>query len=150
MALARSIEVIRGSVGGSRRLGGQVIAFGLRQEPVEADRGQARVLDHRLQLFPAGQGDVGNPGGESKTRLCSVDRAEPRLALAPRITDVTLTRRKELKAMVEDSGLETIGTHWLLAKTQGYYLTHPNAAVRRRTGDYLVALAELTRDLAAP
>ena len=25
--------------------------------------------------------------------------------------------------MVEDSGLATIGLHWLLAKTEGFYLT---------------------------
>jgi sugar phosphate isomerase/epimerase len=67
--------------------------------------------------------------------------------LAPSITGVTPTRRRELKAMVEDAGLITIGLHWLLAKTEGYYLTTPDEAIRRRTGDYLIALAEATRDL---
>ena len=41
----------------------------------------------------------------------------------------------------------TIGLHWLLAKTEGFYLTTPDEATRRRTGDYLIALAEATRDL---
>lgn len=67
--------------------------------------------------------------------------------LAPRIDDVAPARRKELRAMVADAGLETIGLHWLLAKTEGFYLTTPDAETRRRTGDYLVALAEATRDL---
>ncbi|WP_435015956.1 sugar phosphate isomerase/epimerase family protein [Tundrisphaera sp. TA3] len=67
--------------------------------------------------------------------------------LAPRITDVSPERRRELRSIVADSGLETIGLHWLLAKTEGFYLTTPNEAIRRRTGDYLVALAEATRDL---
>ena len=67
--------------------------------------------------------------------------------LAPRITDLTTDRRRELRAMVEDAGLATIGLHWLLAKTEGYYLTSPDRDVRRRTGDYLVDLAEATRDL---
>src|SRR3954466_14288796 len=67
--------------------------------------------------------------------------------LAPRITDVSPARRRELKAMVEDAGLSTIGLHWLLAKTEGFYLTTPDRAVRDRTADYLVALAEATRDL---
>jgi sugar phosphate isomerase/epimerase len=67
--------------------------------------------------------------------------------LAPRITDVSAGRRRELRAMVEESGLATIGLHWLLAKTEGFYLTTPDAAVRGRTADYLVALAEATRDL---
>lgn len=67
--------------------------------------------------------------------------------LAPRITDLSAARRRELKSMVEDAGLETIGLHWLLAKTEGFYLTSPDAETRRRTGDYLVALAEGARDL---
>jgi sugar phosphate isomerase/epimerase len=67
--------------------------------------------------------------------------------LAPRITDVSPDRRRELRSMVEDAGLATIGLHWLLAKTEGFYLTTPDDAVRRRTADYLVALAEATRDL---
>ena len=67
--------------------------------------------------------------------------------LRPKITDVTAPRRRELRSIVEDSGLETIGLHWLLAKTEGFYLTSPDAAIRRATEDYLVALAEATRDL---
>jgi sugar phosphate isomerase/epimerase len=67
--------------------------------------------------------------------------------LAPRITDLSADRRHELRTIVEDAGLETIGLHWLLAKTEGLYLTSPDAQVRRRTGDYLIALAEATRDL---
>ena len=49
--------------------------------------------------------------------------------------------------MVADAGLETIGLHWLLAKTEGLHLTSPDAAVRQRTADYLVELARCTRDL---
>jgi sugar phosphate isomerase/epimerase len=67
--------------------------------------------------------------------------------LGPAISDLTPRRRAELRRIVTDSGLETIGTHWLLARTEGYYLTSPDLAVRARTGDYLVSLAELTRDL---
>jgi sugar phosphate isomerase/epimerase len=67
--------------------------------------------------------------------------------LAPRIFDLKTTRRQELKSIVEDAGLETIGLHWLLAKTEGYYLTSPDKSVREATADYLKALAEATRDL---
>jgi sugar phosphate isomerase/epimerase len=67
--------------------------------------------------------------------------------LGPSIFDVSAARRAELKRIVADSDLETIGTHWLLARTEGYYLTSPDAETRQRTGNYLVALAELTRDL---
>jgi sugar phosphate isomerase/epimerase len=67
--------------------------------------------------------------------------------LAPRITDLPDWRRRELRAMVEDAGLQTIGLHWLLAKTEGFYLTSPDPEVRRRTAHYLVSLAEATCDL---
>jgi sugar phosphate isomerase/epimerase len=67
--------------------------------------------------------------------------------LAPRITDLSLNRRKDLRSIVEDAGLVTIGLHWLLAKTEGFYLTTPEEPTRRATGDYLIALAEATRDL---
>jgi sugar phosphate isomerase/epimerase len=67
--------------------------------------------------------------------------------LAPSIAELDAARRRELAKIIAVSGLETIGLHWLLAKTEGFHLTTPDAVVRRATGDYLVALAELTRDL---
>jgi sugar phosphate isomerase/epimerase len=67
--------------------------------------------------------------------------------LAPLVTDITLGRFRELRSMAEEAGVAVIGLHWLLAKTEGFYLTTPDAAVRRRTGDYFVALAEATRQL---
>jgi sugar phosphate isomerase/epimerase len=67
--------------------------------------------------------------------------------LARRITELSASRRRELRTIVSDSGLETIGLHWLLAKTEGFHLTTPDADVRRDTADYLVALAEATADL---
>src|SRR5688500_15829693 len=67
--------------------------------------------------------------------------------LAPRITDVDAGRRAELRRQAADVGLQIIGLHWLLAGTEGFYLTSPDPGVRERTADYLVALAEATRDL---
>ena len=67
--------------------------------------------------------------------------------LAARITDLSASKRRELRAKVENAGLKTIGLHWLLARTEGFYLTTPDAKVRAATGAYLLALAEATRDL---
>ncbi|WP_422926597.1 sugar phosphate isomerase/epimerase family protein [Singulisphaera sp. PoT] len=67
--------------------------------------------------------------------------------IAPRITDVSAARRREIRSIVEDAGLETIGLHWLLARTEGFYLTSPDRSVRQKTGEYLVELAEATRDM---
>ena len=36
--------------------------------------------------------------------------------------------------MVEDAGLVTIGLHWLLARTEGFYLTAPDPELRLRMG----------------
>jgi sugar phosphate isomerase/epimerase len=67
--------------------------------------------------------------------------------LAPSIRDVSAARRREVRSIIEDAGLATIGLHWLLAKTDGLHLTSPDPEVRLATGDYLVALAEATRDM---
>src|SRR5215211_1586383 len=67
--------------------------------------------------------------------------------LAPRITDVDAARRAELRRQAADAGIEILGLHWLLAGTDGFYLTSPDEAVRERTARYLVDLAEATRDL---
>src|SRR5438552_13282662 len=67
--------------------------------------------------------------------------------LASRITDVTAARRAELRIQAEAAGVQIIGLHWLLAKTEGLHLTSPDAAVRQRTADYLAELARACRDL---
>ncbi len=56
-------------------------------------------------------------------------------------------KRETLKGQIAEAGLECVGLHWLLAKTEGFYLTTPDEAVRHRTGDYLAELAKLCRDL---
>jgi sugar phosphate isomerase/epimerase len=67
--------------------------------------------------------------------------------LAPRITDVTAPQRAELRAKAQAAGVEIIGLHWLLAGTQGLYLTSPDEDVRARTADYIIALGQATKDL---
>ena len=67
--------------------------------------------------------------------------------LAPLITDVSPAAGASSRQSSRTPACETIGLHWLLAKTEGFYLTSPDAKVRRATGDYLIALAEATRDL---
>ena len=67
--------------------------------------------------------------------------------LATLITDVTSERRTELREQATGCGLEIIGLHWLLAKTEGLYLTSPESAVRDATRDYLVELGNACADL---
>jgi sugar phosphate isomerase/epimerase len=67
--------------------------------------------------------------------------------LAPLVTDVPAARRGELRRQAEAAGVRIIGLHWLLAKTTGFHLTSPDAAVRVRTGGYLADLARCAADL---
>lgn len=63
------------------------------------------------------------------------------------VRDVPVERRRELKRLAADSGLAVVGLHWLLAKTAGFHLTHPEAAVRAKTAEYLKQLAGLCGEL---
>jgi sugar phosphate isomerase/epimerase len=62
--------------------------------------------------------------------------------LAQSITDVTPQQRADLRLQADDAGVEILGLHWLLARTEGLHLTSPDPAVRQRTSAYLVSLAE--------
>jgi len=67
--------------------------------------------------------------------------------LAPLITDVSVATRSELRRTAESHGIQIIGLHWLLAKTQGFQLTSPKSLVRKLTALYLSELALATKDL---
>lgn len=61
--------------------------------------------------------------------------------------NISAQQRNIVREQAENAGLEVIGLHWLLAKTTGYYLTTPDAVVRKQTAEYLAELARLCRDL---
>ncbi len=61
--------------------------------------------------------------------------------------DISPETRKTVRQQIIDADLKCVGLHWLLAKTEGYYLTTPDESVRAKTGDYLAELARLCRDL---
>src|SRR5437016_1297699 len=67
--------------------------------------------------------------------------------LAARAGDISVQQRKEICRQVRTAGQEVVGLHWLLAKTEGFHITSPDRAVRRRTAEYLVELAQLCGDL---
>jgi sugar phosphate isomerase/epimerase len=67
--------------------------------------------------------------------------------LAPSVTELSSARRAELRRQAGDAGLEIVGLHWLLARTTGYHVTSPDAAVRRRTAEYLAELVRCCADL---
>jgi sugar phosphate isomerase/epimerase len=67
--------------------------------------------------------------------------------LAPLITQVSTEERQRLRGQAESAGIQIIGLHWLLARTEGLHVTSPDQTVRGRTADYLVELARCCRDL---
>ncbi|HET7559876.1 MAG TPA: sugar phosphate isomerase/epimerase family protein [Limnochordia bacterium] len=67
--------------------------------------------------------------------------------LAKTAFDVPAETRLKLRERASAAGLDVLGLHWLYAGTEGLHLTHPDAEVRARTGDYLAELTRLCSDL---
>jgi sugar phosphate isomerase/epimerase len=67
--------------------------------------------------------------------------------IAAYATEISAEKRAEVRCQADAAGLQVVGLHWLLAKTQGFYLTSPEPAVRRQTAEYFGHLARLCADL---
>ena len=67
--------------------------------------------------------------------------------IANYVTEITPEKRVDIRTAAERAGLEVIGLHWLLAKTEGFHVTSPDPAVRQRTALYLADLAQCCADL---
>ncbi len=63
------------------------------------------------------------------------------------VTDIPPGKRTEIRRLAERSGLTILGIHWVLARTEGFHLTSPDAEVRRRTIGYLGELTRFCADL---
>lgn len=63
------------------------------------------------------------------------------------VTDIPAAQRDDVRRRAEAAGLEVIGIHWLLAKTEGFYMTSPEKDVRERTAGYFRELARFCADL---
>ena len=67
--------------------------------------------------------------------------------LANHVDDISADRRAELRETAREAGVPVIGLHWLLVTPEGLHVTTPDEDLRRRSWDYVVALAELCTDL---
>lgn len=109
-------------------------------EPIEVP---AAVGDLQRDVCRLAAG-AGVPFG-SRVRLSRLEIAP--FTLVERVTDIPTSRRNEIRRMAERAGVEVIGLHWLLAKTEGFMWTSPDRAIRRRTVAYLGELARFCADL---
>lgn len=67
--------------------------------------------------------------------------------IAPRAEEITAEQRKHIANVAQAAGLEVVGLHWLLAKTEGFHLTTNDREVQKKTADYFCELARLCSDL---
>src|SRR5271154_5281738 len=67
--------------------------------------------------------------------------------LAKTVVEISAPQRRQLRDSAARAGVEICGLHWLLARTEGFHLNHPDAAVRQRTGRYLCDLVDCCADL---
>jgi sugar phosphate isomerase/epimerase len=67
--------------------------------------------------------------------------------LGQTVGDITSVERRRLREAAGRAGLGICGLHWLLARTAGLHLNHPDSAVRERTGRYLCDLVDCCADL---
>ena len=63
------------------------------------------------------------------------------------VTRITPKERDNMVKLAEKQGIKLPGLHWLLAKTDRFYLTSPYPETRRKTVEYFKALIELCADL---
>lgn len=61
--------------------------------------------------------------------------------------EVTSEECARMRSAAASYGIEIVGLHWVLAQTEGFYVNHPDAGVRRRTAGYIESLAELCAGL---
>ncbi len=67
--------------------------------------------------------------------------------LADSVTEISPSRRREIRHAAEESGIEIVGLHGLLVKPEGLYINHPDDSIRKRTQEYMKALIHFCSDL---
>lgn len=67
--------------------------------------------------------------------------------LSKNARDISPALRNETRRIVEGSGLEVVGLHWIFVGPEGLHLTTRDAAVWSRTRDYMRVLFDLCADL---
>lgn len=67
--------------------------------------------------------------------------------LAPSAELVATQQRKQVRQIIKDHGLETVGLHWLLLGPAGLHITTTDNKTWQKTKDYFSTLLDLCSDL---
>ncbi len=67
--------------------------------------------------------------------------------LGDHVDDIPADRRAEIRGIAEEAGVDILGLHWLLVTPEGLHTTTPDEAIRHKSWDYMVKLAEFCADL---
>jgi sugar phosphate isomerase/epimerase len=67
--------------------------------------------------------------------------------LAPDPMDLNTARRRELRDLMLDEGIDFVGLHWILVGPQTLHVTTPDQSLRERSWRYVHNLVELCSDL---
>jgi len=69
--------------------------------------------------------------------------------ITPYVTDIPLAARQRVRQAAARAGVAISGIHWVLARTEGLHLIHPDPAIRARTSNYLCDLVDSAPTLEA-
>ncbi len=79
---------------------------------------------------------------------CGYDLVEiAPFTLARDVNHLGASERGRIRESAARAGIGISGLHWVLVQAEGLYLTHPDKAVRERTGRYFVDLVDCCADL---
>lgn len=67
--------------------------------------------------------------------------------LATYVTEISAQTRADIVRRAAAADLDILGIHWVFVGPEGVYLTHPDAAVRTFTAQYLIDLVHFCGDL---
>ena len=67
--------------------------------------------------------------------------------LAENATTLDDDARRQYRDIMRSEGVEFVGLHWLMVGPPGLHVTTPDAAVRRKSWDYVAGLVDLCADL---
>src|SRR5262245_8904682 len=67
--------------------------------------------------------------------------------IAKYVTDISADERQKIREAAAAADIAVTGIHWVLAQTEGLFLTHNDAAVRERSSKYFCELVDFCSDI---